>query len=127
MAHMVFKCSATGLNVHHWLDGDLQLADDEYEAITCVACARVHFLNRKSGKLFARESEQGRPRSRPFFGLNKAQLRPVARAWRYNAARQRFLQTLDAKSSRAAYHAQSESRHRFSQSPVAAFFRSASR
>jgi hypothetical protein len=65
MAHVVFKCPATGLNVQHWLDVDLQSADNEYEAITCPACAKVHFLNRKTGKLFGRESEQRRARTRP--------------------------------------------------------------
>jgi len=51
MAHFVFRCPATSLNVQHQLDGDPDISENEYEGITCLACTRLHFINRKTGKL----------------------------------------------------------------------------
>jgi len=65
MHHVVFKCPAIGVNVQHWLNDDLQVADDDYEAITCPACGGVHFLNHKTGKLFDRDSKH--PKLPPMF------------------------------------------------------------
>jgi hypothetical protein len=53
MANLIFKCPRTGLNVQHWLAEEV--APDEprctYESLTCLACTRLHFINRSSGKL----------------------------------------------------------------------------
>ena len=39
---------STRLTVQHWLDDDDERAsDDDYKGITCTACSRVHFVNRK--------------------------------------------------------------------------------
>jgi hypothetical protein len=35
------------MRVQHWLDDDEDTSEDDYEGITCQACAGVHFLNRK--------------------------------------------------------------------------------
>jgi hypothetical protein len=72
MLHVVFKCSAIGANVQHWLNDGVQVADDEYEAITGPACGGVRFLSRKTGKLFDRESDQSRRRSRPSVRVDAA-------------------------------------------------------
>ncbi|MDN4986800.1 hypothetical protein QY049_26935 [Bradyrhizobium sp. WYCCWR 13022] len=50
MAHFVFKCPDTSSNVQHWTDDD-DAPDDSYEAVTCPACAKLHLINRKTGKL----------------------------------------------------------------------------
>jgi hypothetical protein len=45
--------SATGEeNVQHWLDDDAPTQDkkSEYEAVSCPACTRLHFVNRSTGK-----------------------------------------------------------------------------
>jgi hypothetical protein len=42
---------ATSLNVQHQLDGDPDISENEYEGIVCPACTRLHFINRKTGKL----------------------------------------------------------------------------
>jgi hypothetical protein len=33
------------MKVQQWLDDDQAAPENEYEAITCPACARLHFLN----------------------------------------------------------------------------------
>jgi hypothetical protein len=50
MAPFVFTCPATGYDVQHHLDDDQAVSENEYEAIRCPACARLHFINRKTGK-----------------------------------------------------------------------------
>ena len=47
----VFPCPATNLRVQHWMDHRAIVAEDEYEAVTCPACAKLHFVNRKTNKL----------------------------------------------------------------------------
>jgi hypothetical protein len=51
MAHFIFRCPATSLNVQHQLDGDPDISENEYEGIVCPASTRLHFINRKTGKL----------------------------------------------------------------------------
>ena len=56
MAHVVFVCPETDRNVHHWLDADDEKgppSEDKYDA--CPACAKLHFVNRKTGKLLGYE------------------------------------------------------------------------
>jgi hypothetical protein len=53
MAHILFRCPHTGLNVQHWLDEAVDPARDEksyYEAVICPACTRMHLVNRSTGK-----------------------------------------------------------------------------
>jgi hypothetical protein len=45
------------MKVQHWLDDDEDAPENEYDAITCPACTRVHFLNRKTGKLLGQDEE----------------------------------------------------------------------
>jgi hypothetical protein len=51
MANLVFTCPTTNWKVQHWLDDDEDATDNEYEAITCQACARLHLINRKTQHL----------------------------------------------------------------------------
>ena len=57
MAACLFTCPSTKLRVQHWLDDDEDAPETEYEAITCKACARLHLINRKSGRLLGQEDE----------------------------------------------------------------------
>ena len=52
MAPILFRCPYTGFNVQHPLDDDGSRHDkgSEYEAITCPACTRLHFVNRSTGR-----------------------------------------------------------------------------
>ena len=51
MAHLLFTCPRTLEKVQHWMDESDDAAGDRYEPIPCLACTRLHFINRKTGKL----------------------------------------------------------------------------
>ena len=55
MAHFVFTCPATLMNVQHLLEDDQGAPDNEYEGIACPACAKLHLVNRKTGKLLGED------------------------------------------------------------------------
>jgi len=57
MANFVFKCPVTGFNVQHNWDNDPDVSENEYEAIACPACTRIHLVNRRSGKLLGQDDE----------------------------------------------------------------------
>jgi hypothetical protein len=53
MGNVLFRCPRTALNVQHWLaDGvgpdDVQCS---CETVVCKACTRLHFINRRTGRL----------------------------------------------------------------------------
>ena len=52
----LFRCPHTGFNVQGWTAEDhAALADDVYESVTCTACARMHLVNPKTGKVLGAE------------------------------------------------------------------------
>jgi hypothetical protein len=52
MENLVFRCTQTRTNVQVWLPEATQPeCADSYEAVACPACARVHLINRKTGKM----------------------------------------------------------------------------
>ena len=55
MPDFVFNCPTTSMNVQYWLEDDDDALENEYKGITCPACARLHFLNRKTGKLLGQD------------------------------------------------------------------------
>jgi hypothetical protein len=58
MAFIIFRCPYTGLYVQHELDN--AASHDEkphYDAVTCPACARLHFVNRSTGKTLGHEQD----------------------------------------------------------------------
>jgi hypothetical protein len=58
MPTFIFTCPRTGFNVQHSFDdGDEDARDTEYEAVTCPACARLHFVNLKTRKLLGQDAE----------------------------------------------------------------------
>jgi hypothetical protein len=49
-----------GLNVQGWTADDPELSEaggeaETYEAVTCVACTRVHMVDPKTGKVLGRD------------------------------------------------------------------------
>jgi hypothetical protein len=59
MGKLVFTCPVTGMSVQHWLDVDDQSKPgDCYQSIVCQACARLHFVNRKTGRLLGQKEEE---------------------------------------------------------------------
>jgi hypothetical protein len=58
LGNFLFTCPSTNLNVQHWRDDDDEgVSDNEYEAVTCMACARLHLINRKTGKVLGQEDD----------------------------------------------------------------------
>jgi hypothetical protein len=51
MAAWLFTCPRTNLSVQHWFDDDEDVPENEYEAVVCQACAGLHLINWKTGKL----------------------------------------------------------------------------
>ena len=53
MVNLIFRCAQTGMNVQVWLpDDDEAPAEraDSYAALPCPACARLHLVNKTTGK-----------------------------------------------------------------------------
>jgi hypothetical protein len=50
-----FQLPATLMNVQHSLDDDPDVPENvpenEYEVITCLACTKLHLINRKPGQI----------------------------------------------------------------------------
>ena len=58
MSNFVFTCPSTNLIVQHWRDDDDKVVlDNEYEGVICKACARLHLINRKTGKVLGQANE----------------------------------------------------------------------
>jgi hypothetical protein len=52
MATLVDRCPTTGLNVQGWFADDPSSDEgDVYETVTCLACTRVHLINRTTGRV----------------------------------------------------------------------------
>lgn len=57
MGALIFTCPNTKINVQHWSDEDDDVSENEFQGIVCPACSRLHFINRKTGKLLGDETE----------------------------------------------------------------------
>jgi hypothetical protein len=53
---LIFVCPRTDLAVQHRIQR-LTADDSIYEAVTCPACSRLHFLNVMTGKLLGHEKK----------------------------------------------------------------------
>jgi hypothetical protein len=52
MDSLVFRCPTTGMNVQGWIVDDPSARKAEtYEAVSCLACTRLHLVNPKTGKV----------------------------------------------------------------------------
>jgi hypothetical protein len=50
MAAFPYRCLTTGRNVQGWSADDVSEDEGEtYEAVTCLACAQQHLVNRSTG------------------------------------------------------------------------------
>jgi hypothetical protein len=50
-------CPNTGYRVQGFAAEDVSEDRESYEAVTCIACQQVHFLNPTSGKVLGAEEE----------------------------------------------------------------------
>jgi hypothetical protein len=57
MPAFVCTCPSTKLDVQYRLDDETkdEVSETEYEAVTCKACAKIHLINRKTGKLLGQD------------------------------------------------------------------------
>lgn len=53
MSAVTFICPMIDLGIQRRLDDDEDIPENEYEALFCPACAKVHLINRKTGKPLA--------------------------------------------------------------------------
>jgi hypothetical protein len=58
MAHFVFTCPTTSMKVQHWSDESIDVPETEYDGVVCQACTKLHFINRKTGKLLGQDDDQ---------------------------------------------------------------------
>lgn len=54
MKHFIFTCPVTKQNVQHRFES---LSSDRCEAVTCIACDGIHFVDPKTGKVLGRDKE----------------------------------------------------------------------
>src|SRR3954466_7402267 len=52
----LFRCPNTGQTVQGWTADEVSADSDQYEAITCTACLRVHLVNPANGKVMGQEN-----------------------------------------------------------------------
>ena len=64
--HILFKCPRLGTNVQHWLpETSPEDEPNSYVSVVCLACTRLHFIHKKTGKLSVRtDPATGRVRAR---------------------------------------------------------------
>jgi len=66
--HILFKCPRLGANVQHWLPatspedeagsnsaGSNSAGSNSYVSVVCLACTRLHFIHKETGKLLGKE------------------------------------------------------------------------
>src|SRR5579883_1062856 len=51
MVALLFTCPTTKLKVQHWVDDDAGLSENEFVGVVCAACAKLHLINCRTGKL----------------------------------------------------------------------------
>lgn len=54
--HIIFKCPQLGTNVQHWLpDPTPEDEPNSYVSVPCLACTRLHFIHKETGKLLGED------------------------------------------------------------------------
>jgi len=72
MTNMIVRCARTGVDVQVQLPDVLPTdRSDIYETVTCPACARIHFVNKKTGRLLSdHEKRDAAPgRGKPCYSI----------------------------------------------------------
>jgi hypothetical protein len=57
MTPFLYRCPNTGRQVQAWAADDPTDEDDAYQQVTCLACAGLHLVNPKTGKVAGSEDE----------------------------------------------------------------------
>jgi hypothetical protein len=59
MPAILYTCPVTSDPVSGWVAGDPEGDDERFEAVDCIACRRIHFINPKTGKTLDAKSKSG--------------------------------------------------------------------
>jgi hypothetical protein len=63
MVTFVYQCPTTGMNVQGWFADDPSANEREvYDTVTCLACTRVHLINRSTRKVLGSGDDCASPR-----------------------------------------------------------------
>jgi hypothetical protein len=57
MGAFIYRCPTMGLKVQGWFADEVAHDEDAYETMTCLACNRVHLVNRATGKVLGNDDE----------------------------------------------------------------------
>ena len=58
MVPFIYRCPTTGLNVQGLFADEVPADDTEtYESVSCPVCARVHLVNRSTGRTLGDDGE----------------------------------------------------------------------
>jgi hypothetical protein len=65
MIALIYRCPAKAMNVQRWFANEAPAAGeaDQYEAVTCPACGRVHLVSPTTGKVLGVQAASPVPRS----------------------------------------------------------------
>jgi hypothetical protein len=65
MTAELYKCPNTAFNVQQWIDDEPDAPRDSYVVVNCLACRRIHFMNRRTHRLLGQEGPiDSQPRDR---------------------------------------------------------------
>jgi hypothetical protein len=58
MPAFLYRCPIVGMKVQGWIADDPSEANTErFESLTCLACAQVHLVNPKTGKVLGEDND----------------------------------------------------------------------
>ena len=57
MAPFLYRCPNTGRQVQGFVADDPTEDSDEYQSVTCLACAQTHFVNPNTGNVLGEDDE----------------------------------------------------------------------
>jgi hypothetical protein len=54
-----YRCPTTGLNVQGWSADDVLMSEGQaYDTVMCLACSRVHLINRSTGRVLGSDDDE---------------------------------------------------------------------
>jgi hypothetical protein len=56
---LVFTCPSSGQTIQHMAKEGDDHPESEHHVVICAACTRLHFINRKTKKLFIPDEDSG--------------------------------------------------------------------
>jgi hypothetical protein len=57
MPPFLYRCPNTGYRVQGFVADDTSDDDERFEAVACIACDRLHYVNPRTGKVLGDDDE----------------------------------------------------------------------